>query len=171
MANERVTQTYAQAIFEQALAGWVTPLKVVAAALAQAGSIEKLDNASVAFSEKHAIILRALPANTKTEIQNLISLLASKNEVHLLPQVIAQVEQLSQHNLSGSVAQVTSAIALTSAEQTAIEAKMRAQFDQVVRFEYAVDAAILGGVIVRVGDKVIDGSVAGKLAELKEKLK
>ncbi|MEW5719710.1 MAG: F0F1 ATP synthase subunit delta, partial [Chloroflexota bacterium] len=56
-------------------------------------------------------------------------------------------------------------------EKSALEARLRAPFGDDLAFEYSVDAQILGGIIVRVGDKVIDGSVAGKLAELKEKLK
>jgi len=66
---------------------------------------------------------------------------------------------------------VTSAVPLIETEKSALEAKLRAQFGDDLACDYAVNPAILGGVTVRIGDKVIDGSVAGKLAELKEKLK
>ncbi len=52
MANERLAQTYAHAVFDQAMAAWLTPLKTIAASLARAGVTEQLDNASLEFSKK-----------------------------------------------------------------------------------------------------------------------
>ena len=171
MANERLAQTYAQAIFDQAMANWLTPLKTIAASLARAGVTEQLDNASLEFSKKQELVRAHLPPNTPIEAQNLVSLLASKNHVHLLPQVIAEFERYTQRTTAGARALVTSAVPLIDAEKSALETKLRAQFGDALTFEYIVNQDILGGLTVRVGDQVIDGSVAGKLAELKEKLK
>lgn len=171
MAHKRLAQTYAQALFDQAMAGWLTPLKTIAAALARTGATEQLDNAGLEFSKKQELLRAHLPPNTPTEAQNLVALLASKNHVHLLPQVIAEFDRLAQRTTVGARASVKSAVPLTDAEKSALEARLRAPFGDDLAFEYSVDAQILGGIIVRVGDKVIDGSVAGKLAELKEKLK
>ena len=91
--------------------------------------------------------------------------------MHLLHGVVANLDRYAKQQTLGVTAKVTSAVALNSDEQAAIETKMRAQFGKDLSFDYVVDAAILGGVIVRVGDKVIDGSVAGKLAALQENLK
>lgn len=170
MANERLPQTYAQAIFEQATAAWLTPLKGIAASLPPS-AVEELDNADRAFSKKQELLRRVVPANTAPEVQNFLSLLASKNEVHLLPQVIAEFDRYAQRGAVRPLAKVTSAVALTDAENRALEEKMRPHFGPETDFEYVIDESILGGVIVRVGDKVIDGSVAGKLAALREKLK
>jgi F-type H+-transporting ATPase subunit delta len=171
VANERLAQTYAQAIFEQAMAGWLVPLKMIAASLAHAGVTEQLDNTGLEFSKKQELLRAHLPPDTPIEAQNLVSLLASKNHVHLLSQVIAEFDRYAQRTAVGARAAVMSAVSLTAAEKSALETKLCAQFGADLAFEYGVDAGILGGIIVRVGDKVIDGSVAGKLAELKEKLK
>ena len=171
MANERLAKTYAQAIFEQAMAQWLTPLKTIAAALARAGVTEQLDDAGLEFSKKQVLLRAHLPPHTPTEAHNLISLLASKNHTHLLPQIIAEFDRYAQRAPLGTRAQVTSAVPLIETEKSALEAKLRAQFGDDLACDYAVNPAILGGVTVRIGDKVIDGSVAGKLAELKEKLK
>lgn len=171
MANERLAQTYARAICEQALADWLTPLKTIAAALARAGVTEQLDNAGLEFSKKQELLRPLFPPNTSVQAQNLVSFLASKNHIHLLPEVIVECERLVQRAAAGRYAIVTSAVPLITAEKSALETKLRAQFGDDLTFEYNVDAQILGGVIVRIGDQVIDGSVAGKLAELKEKLK
>jgi F-type H+-transporting ATPase subunit delta len=153
------------------MAGWLTPLKAIAASLAQSGLTEQLDNAALEFSKKQALLRPVFPANAAVEVHNLVSLLASKNEVHLLPQIIAEFERYAQRGPSVASIQVTSAVPLTDPEKSTLETKMRAQFGGDAAFEYVVDPTILGGVIVRMGDKVIDGSVSGKLAALKEKLK
>lgn len=171
MADERPSQVYAQAVFEKAMASWLAPLKAIAASLAQAGSIEKLDDAGVAFPKKQEMLHSAFPKDAATEVQNFLFLLASKNEVHLLPEIIKEFDRYAQRTTVSDLARVTSAVTLTNAEKQALETKLRNQFGNQIVFDYAIDPAILGGVIVRVGDKEIDGSVSGKLAALKEKLK
>lgn len=171
MANERLAQQYAQAAFEQAMNKWLIPLQAVAAALEKSGVTTKLDDATLEFSKKQELLRSVLPANTPSEVQNLVYTMATKNHVHLLNQVVADLDRYAKREVIGASAKVTSAVTLTDGEKSSLESKMRAQFGKDLSFDYGVDAAILGGLIVRVGDKVIDGSVAGKLAALQEKLK
>lgn len=170
MANEQSPETYAQAIFEQATADWLTPLKNVAECLPP-DKAEQLDQPGLAFSKKQEILNQLIPASAPRQVQNFLALLATHNNIHLLPGIIAAFDRFSQRGPIRDVAVVTSAIPLSDSEKTALEGKMRARFGQDTSFEYAQDPDILGGVIVRMGDKVIDGSVSGKLAALKEKLK
>ena len=65
---------------------------------------------------------------------------------------------------------VTSAVALTPDERRALEQKLRARFGQEVSFEYRVDPALLGGIVAKVGDKIIDGSLASRLNAMHEML-
>ncbi len=67
--------------------------------------------------------------------------------------------------LSGERAEVTSALPLTDDEKAATRKAIKAQ-----EVSFRVDPAILGGLIVRVGDRVVDNSVAGKAATMREKL-
>ncbi len=171
MSNERLAQTYALAVFEEALARWLTPLQAIAASVEQAGLTEKLDDAALEFSKKQELLQPVFPSHTPNEAQNFLFLLASKNHTHLLRQVVAALDRYAKREAGGVGARVTSALALTDGEKAALETKIRAQFSQDLSFDYVVDPAVLGGVVVRVGDKVIDGSVAGKLAALQERLK
>lgn len=68
-------------------------------------------------------------------------------------------------------ARVTSAVPLTEEEQSQMDASLRQRFGDNLEIQYRVDDSILGGVVVRVGDRLIDGSVARKLATLRERLK
>jgi F-type H+-transporting ATPase subunit b len=72
--------------------------------------------------------------------------------------------------VSGTSAQVTSALPLTPAEQEDIKKNMAAKIGQDSPVSFKVNPSILGGVIVRVGDKVMDGSVAGQLEGLRKSL-
>jgi len=72
--------------------------------------------------------------------------------------------------LSGSSASVTSAVELTGKEREAVEQYLLPYLGEQMNVEYIVDASILGGLVVRVGDHVVDGSVAGKLRELQHEL-
>lgn len=171
MANERPSQVYAQAVFEKAMASWLTPLKAIAASLVQSKSAQQLDNAGTPFAQKQEMLRAIFPPDTSVEVQNLLFLLASKNEMHLLPAVIGEIDQYAQRDAAATLTKVTSAIPLTDSERQSLETKLRQQFGSQLVFEYSVNPEILGGVIVRAGDKVIDGSVSGKLAALKEKLK
>lgn len=171
MANEELAQQYAQAVFEEALAKWLTPLKALAASLDKTKLTAQLDDPSLAFSKKQELLRSVFPANTPPEVQNLLFAMATKNHVNLLNQVIADLDRYAKREALGTTVKVTSAIPLTDAEKKTLENKLRTQYGKDLSFEFVIDPAILGGVIVRVGDKVIDGSVAGKLAALQEKLK
>ena len=171
MANERPSQVYAQAVFEKATAGWLVPLRTIAASLARSGGIEKLDDVGLPFSKKQELLRSVFPKDATQEVQNFLSLLASKNEVHLLPEIINEFDRYAERTTASNVAKITTAVALTAPEKQSLEAKLRNQFGDQIVFDYVIDPAVLGGVIVRVGDKEIDGSVSGKLAALKEKLK
>jgi F-type H+-transporting ATPase subunit delta len=68
------------------------------------------------------------------------------------------------------VAKVSSAIVMTGDEQAALGEKLDARFGQPLELRFEVDPSLLGGVKVRVGDQVIDGSVKGKLEALTQTL-
>jgi F-type H+-transporting ATPase subunit b len=72
--------------------------------------------------------------------------------------------------VSGASAQVTSALPLTTAEQDEIKNDMAAKIGSNTPVTFKVNPSILGGVIVRVGDKVMDGSVAGQLEGMRKSL-
>lgn len=74
-------------------------------------------------------------------------------------------------SLSGDGAEVTSALPLTDEEQEVVKKDIEEQLGSKSDIEFRVDPDILGGLVIRVGDKVIDGSVAGKLSDLSKSLR
>jgi F-type H+-transporting ATPase subunit delta len=170
MATDELARTYAQAIFEQAAGRWQKALRAVNEALERTGVETTLDNPVEKFDRKRELLNRTLPANIDPEVRNFVYLLASKNETHLLPQVLVEFDRFVARGPARELAIVSSAIPLTEAERQKLEQKVHAQFGQDIDFEYRVDSSLLGGLVVRVGDRVIDGSVAGKLNAMRQKL-
>jgi len=72
--------------------------------------------------------------------------------------------------LSGETAEITSALPLTDDERTAVEKNIQQMLGGFAKVNYKVDPSILGGVTIRVGDRIVDGSVAGQLQELRSSL-
>jgi F-type H+-transporting ATPase subunit b len=81
-----------------------------------------------------------------------------------------KVVVLSGTELSGSTAEITSALPLTDSEQASVKQDVLSKIGDQATVAFRVDPSILGGLIIRVGDKVIDNSVAGQLDELRQKL-
>lgn len=73
--------------------------------------------------------------------------------------------------LTGDLAEVTSALPLTKEEQEAVKTNVLNKMGAKTSVEFHVDPQILGGLVVRVGDKVLDGSVSGQLEGLRKSLK
>lgn len=82
-----------------------------------------------------------------------------------------KVTLLEGASLSGASAEVTSALPLTESEQSAVKQDVLAKVGGDATVAFRVDPSILGGLIVRVGDKVIDGSVSSQLSNLRESLR
>jgi F-type H+-transporting ATPase subunit b len=82
-----------------------------------------------------------------------------------------KVVVLGSESLSGSSAEVVSALPLTPEEQEAIRKDVLGKLGSGAQVQFRVDPAILGGLVIRVGDRVIDGSVSGRLEGLRQSLR
>ena len=80
--------------------------------------------------------------------------------------VLSHYERLVRLELARRTAVVESAVALPPAQQQQIQGRLTARYGAGLRFEFLVNAALVGGVRIRVGSDVLDGSIAGRLREL-----
>ena len=81
-----------------------------------------------------------------------------------------KVVVLEEQNLTGASAEVISALPLTTDEQAIVKNEILVKMGSQSEVLFKIDPTILGGLVVRVGDKVLDGSVAGKLEDLRQNL-
>jgi F-type H+-transporting ATPase subunit b len=81
-----------------------------------------------------------------------------------------KVVVLEEQTLTGASAEVISALPLTADEQAIVKKEILVKMGSKSEVSFKIDPSILGGLVVRVGDKVLDGSVAGKLGDLRQNL-
>ena len=81
-----------------------------------------------------------------------------------------KVVVLEEQTLNGASAEVISALPLTEDEQSIVKKEILVKMGSQSSVSFKIDPSILGGLVVRVGDKVLDGSVAGKLDDLRQNL-
>ena len=95
--------------------------------------------------------------------------LAAAQDPNLQREVLHSLDQMIRGS-DQNAAEISSAVELTAAEKAALEQKLRAKFQRALTFEYKVEASLLGGVVAKVGDKIIDGSLASRLNAMRETL-
>ena len=103
--------------------------------------------------------------------KNTLMLLAAKRRLFALPALVsAYLEKMAAHR--GEVtAEVTSAVALRDDQLAALSEALKASIGKEVNVNVTVDEAIIGGLVVKVGSKMIDTSIATKLAKLNNAMK
>lgn len=176
MSNEDMTtiaRPYAMAAFEYALAkqelpGWETMLKS-AAALAEDKSVARLLAAPNVSAEKLAnLFCEILTPVASTEKKNFIRLLAENRRLRVLPNIVKTFEALRAQYEKTLDVQVTSAVDLDANYKKTLADALTKRLHRTVSLQCTVDPNLLGGVVVRAGDLVFDGSVRGKLNRMIE---
>ncbi|MGI8551182.1 MAG: ATP synthase F1 subunit delta, partial [Dehalococcoidia bacterium] len=119
--------------------------------------------------DKEALIDTGL-ADVGPEVRNLGRLLVTRGRANLAVQILSiYSERLDQAR--GIVhARITTAVPLSPEEEAAVRERLLRLTGQQVSIETAVDPAIIGGIIVRIGDQLIDGSARARLQQLKRRL-
>jgi F-type H+-transporting ATPase subunit delta len=103
-------------------------------------------------------------------VRNLILLLVRRGRIEQLKRVVAEFIRLDDDRQGIVHATATSALPLTDAEIRALTARLEQMTGGRIALQTAVDESLLGGLIVRVGDRLIDGSVRGRLERLRNQL-
>jgi F-type H+-transporting ATPase subunit delta len=165
---------YAQAVFELAQAEnredqWDEELGILAQVFGDASAQNWLPNPSIPAHEKETLIQRAL-ASTSEECRNLARLLVSKGRPGLAGAIHEAYKSLLDDARGIAHAVVTTAVPITDADLAAIQEKLTGMTGRQVKMEPAIDPSIIGGMVVRIGDKLIDGSTRASLLQLKRRL-
>lgn len=102
----------------------------------------------------------------KASARDLVSQVGEMAGVRGIKDALDEIEKAGRaHRVDAAV---TSALPLTDGEKDVLEGRLRARYGDDLPIVYVVDPGILGGLIVRVGDRYIDGSVATRLGQLRQ---
>jgi F-type H+-transporting ATPase subunit delta len=166
-----LARPYAEAVFElakggKALAPWSGMLAFVATVAADENIRRLSDDPRVDRARFLELLLDVCGKNVSDEGANFIRLLVENRRLNLLPEIVAQYEALRAEAEARVEASVVSAFPLEGAQIETLGAALRRKFGRDVNLTARVDKTLLGGVVIRAGDLVIDGSIRGRLAEL-----
>lgn len=171
MSVQARPQDYAAAIYDLALEPWLKQLSSIQQAVKKDAALRAdLHAPGLSTQEKLARLSQALPAEVSGEMRKFLGTLLEAGQVDQLDAILLELDRLAQRRPERTLAHVTTAVPLTEAEKEAMRAKLTKRFGTDLEIQFEVDASLLGGVYLRVGDQVIDGSVAGKLAALRDHL-
>ncbi len=171
-----LARPYAKAAFEyaqahQQLAAWSAELGL-AAAVSNDDTFQRVLKAPRLTSDEKADAFVEVCGDKLSEhVRNFIRVIAENGRLALLPDIAAQFELYKAEQEKSVDVDVTSAFALSQEQQDKLAKVLSARLGREVRLHAAEDASLMGGVVIRAGDLVIDGSVRGKLAKLAEALK
>ena len=166
---------YAQAAFELALEKdeletWSDDLGYLAQAMETQEFSEVLDAPQVTVAQKITLIDETVGGYINPLTRNLLALLASRNSAGLLTDTLDAFQEMLDAHRGIERAELTSAIPLSTEQQSKIEAMLTEMVGKDISLTVRVDPVILGGIVARVGDRVIDGSTRTKLEGLRREL-
>ncbi len=175
MAKRVSGKRYAQAIFQLAVQQdlvdqWAEELDSLSHVLQDEEFSSFLEHAQVPLSEKNRSIDAVFP-DTNPLVRNLVALLISRGSTKLIRDVYLSYSQLVDEYRGRQRVEVTSAIPLDAAELERISRFVSELIQKEVVVSTEVDESILGGVIIQVGDQLLDGSVRSKLEGLRRQVR
>ncbi len=148
---------------------WADGLWAMAALYGDPQAAAFLGNSRVTPKAKRELIEKAL-AGVQKETLNLALLLMSRGCTALGPEIAEAYQELLDAAKGISHATVTTAVQLTAEELAAVKKRLAQITGGEVEVQTEVDENIIGGLIVRIGDRLIDGSTRSRLMALKQKL-
>ncbi|MDO5651174.1 MAG: F0F1 ATP synthase subunit delta [Moraxella sp.] len=107
---------------------------------------------------------------TNRALTNFITQLAENERLALLPEILSHFGRFKSEELKQVDAYITSAYALTDDERKLLQERLAVATNSIVILHEEVDSSLIGGATIKIGDKFTDGSVRGKLKQLKTQL-
>lgn len=171
-----IARPYAEAVFRLAketgsLDSWSDQL-AFAQLVAADGDMQRLSaDPKVESNQLSELFLSVSGANLKAEAGNFIKLLITSGRLSILPEIVTQFETLKANEGGVLEAEVTSAFAMNAEQIAELSARLEKKFNRKINATVSIDPALIGGLIVSVGDEVYDASVRGKLQGMAYALK
>lgn len=168
MERSTLARPYAEAVFRlarerKALAAWSDMLGLAAAVARDPQMNRLVDNPRVPRERFVAFFLDVCGKKIDKDGANFVRLLAENRRIQLLPEIAALYEELRASAESRIEAEVVSAVAVGADQLETIAAALKKRLGRDVNLATRIDPSLIGGVVIRAGDLVIDGSVRGKL--------
>lgn len=178
--NVTLARPYAEAAFQlakggNALQAWSDTLSRLSSVAATPEMEECIGNPRLSAAQVAQLCLDVATSAGKLDLsadqQNFVRVLADNDRLFVLPEISGLFEELKHDQEGIKDAEISSAFALDEATLKTLVADLERKFGCKIQATVKVDAELIGGVRIAVGDEVIDASVRGKLAAMATALK
>lgn len=168
LARPYAKAAFAEAVEHNALIEWSNMLSLAAQFAADKGFAKILVHPALTAQQQATALTDLCGDKLNQSGKNFLMILSENKRLTLLPEIVEAFEELKAAQEHAVDVTVTSAFELTDAQQETLSQALKNKLQCDVRLTGKVDQSLVGGVIIRAGDLVIDGSVRGKLAKLAE---
>ncbi len=173
-----IAQRYATAVFELArdskqIAKVEADLDQIEAALAGSDDFRAMITSPIYTRDEQATAVKALAAKMglSETMTGALGVMAGKRRLFVLPQLVAALREAIAADKGEVTADVTAAKAMTKAQQDKLAKALKASVGKDVKINLAVDESLIGGLVVKVGSKMIDSSIRSRLNALQNSMK
>lgn len=176
MLNLQLAKKYAAAMFELAqeenkLKKYGEQLEEIRQLFASQPMLKAyMGNPQIQSAEKKELLNKVFGDDVEKSVRNFMLLLVDKHRITLIEEIVGKYQALSNEAQNIMIAHVTTAVALTEQQEKALTAKLEAITDKHIKLKTHIDTSIIGGIVVKMGDKLIDGSVTSKIKSLEKQL-
>lgn len=170
-----LARPYAEAAFKQAKQNgnadvWSASLQFLALVAQDDDLLRIVENPKVSKVKVGELLLDIAQDQVHDESRNLLKLLIANGKVKLLPTIALLFERLKADDEGYVNVELTSAYALSKSEQNKYVGMLEKLLNRKVNAAVSVDHSLIGGIIAKAGDKVIDASIKGQLQQLAKRL-
>ena len=173
-----VAGRYATALFELAkdagqLDGLEGDVDALSAALGDSADLRDLISSPIYTRDQQGAAMDAVASKMGLSdlTTNTVKLMATKRRLFVVPQMITAIKALIADDRGELTANVTAAKKLTAAQSKDLAAALKKAVGQDVKIETTVDESLIGGLVVKIGSRMIDTSVRAKLNKLQNAMK
>jgi F-type H+-transporting ATPase subunit delta len=166
---------YAEAVFQLAREGdafvrWSGDVETVAGFVGEPDVLRVLTSSKVPREEKERLLTAALSDSVSAQAMNLVRLLLDANKLQLAPEIREIFQEMADEQRGVAHATVTTAVELSDDERRAIASRLSEITGKQVEVKTMVDESIIGGLVARIGDQLIDGSTRSRLLALRRSM-
>ena len=166
-----IARPYAQAAFEEAqkqsnLKGWAATLVSIAEAVNLPEVRAVITSPRVVKKQLESLMTALLGTQANAQQHNFVRVVADNQRLLILPEIAAIFENLRAEAEKTTNVVVETAFELTEAQKNKIVNSLKKRMNREIKLVCNINKALLGGVVIRAGDKVIDGSARTRLGEM-----
>jgi F-type H+-transporting ATPase subunit delta len=152
-------QVFARALYDALIGGALRSLRETA------GRLE-----STPGSSPEERVNMALPVDAPREVRNFLLALAREDALDRLPAIVRFFERYSQGEAQASSGEVISAVELDEQQKARIVDELRGRYGERLNLRFGVDPSLIGGLIIRIGDQVLDNSLRTRLSAIQRNM-